>query len=119
MEIRRADEGDVVVLELRGRLLGGDDATPLRDAVAELVSGKASKVLLDLTHVPWMNSSGVGILVSAYASLRNADAHVKFLNLNERIRSILHITRLLAVLESYDRREDALASFRALPPGRA
>jgi anti-sigma B factor antagonist len=59
-----------------------------------------------------MNSSGVGILISAYTSMRNAGAQVKFLNINERVKSILMVTKLLTVFESYYSREDALASFR-------
>jgi anti-sigma B factor antagonist len=60
-----------------------------------------------------MNSSGVGILITAYQSMRNAGAQVKFLNINERVKSILMVTKLLTVFESYYSKEDALASFRS------
>ena len=113
MRIERQDVDGIAVLALSGKMIGGEDAGILRSAVAELVEQKASKVLVDLSEVPWMNSSGIGFLVSAYVSLRNAGAHVRFLNLNERVRSILAITKVVTVFESYSSREEALASFQA------
>jgi anti-anti-sigma factor len=92
---------------------GGEEANVLRDAVKVLVEEKAANVLFDLSGVPWMNSGGVGVLVQSYTSLHNAGARVKFLSVSERVRSILHITRLLGVLEIYASREEALRGFRA------
>lgn len=112
MKIEREDEGDVAILELSGKVVGGDDGGVLRAAVAGLVEGGTTKVLLDLSGVPWMNSYGVGILVQAYTTLHNGGARVKFLNLNERVRAILGLTKLLKVFETYTSREDALAGFR-------
>ena len=60
-----------------------------------------------------MNSTGLGVLVSSTMTLRNAGTRVKFLNINERVKSILQVTALLGVFESYFRREDALESFRS------
>src|SRR5262245_5111843 len=88
LKTERTDVGDVAVLGITGKLAGGEEAEELRNAVAALVREKAKKVLIDLSGVPWMNSSGVGALVSAYTSLRNGGAHIRFLNLNERVRAI-------------------------------
>jgi anti-sigma B factor antagonist len=112
MKIKRLEEQGVVVLEISGKVMGGPDAEKFRSTIAELIEERASKVLIDLSAVPWMNSSGVGILISAYQSMKIAGTHVKFLNINERVKSILMVTRLLTVFESYYSREDALASFR-------
>ena len=114
MKVQRIDEGDIVILEISGRLSGGPDADDFRQMVATLVEEKKKKLLVDLSGVPWMNSTGLGVLVSATATLRNAGAHVKFLNINERVKSILQVTALLGVFESYFRREDALESFRSV-----
>jgi anti-sigma B factor antagonist len=111
VKVERQDEDGVVVLAITGRLTGGPDADDFRRVIAQLVEAKESKVLFDLSGVPWMNSAGIGVLVSSLASLRNAGAHVKFLNLNERVIAILKVTRLVAVFESYFRREDALQAF--------
>ncbi|MGQ0721599.1 MAG: STAS domain-containing protein [Candidatus Eiseniibacteriota bacterium] len=113
MKIKRRDEGDVVILEVSGKVMGGPDSEKFRAAISGLIGDGTKKLLIDLSDVPWMNSSGVGILISAYTSLRNAGASVKFLNINERVKSILMVTKLLTVFESYYSEADALASFRA------
>lgn len=112
MKVQRVDEGDVVILEISGRLSGGPEAEDFRRVVASLAEAKAPKLLIDLSGVPWMNSTGLGVLVSATATLRNAGVHVKFLNINERVKSLLQVTKLSGVFESYYRREDALEGFR-------
>lgn len=113
MKIKRRDEGDVVVLEVSGKVMGGPDSDKFREVITGLIEEGVKKVLVDLSSVPWMNSSGVGILISAYTSMRNAGAGVKFLNINERVKSILMVTKLLTVFESYYSETDALASFKA------
>ena len=112
LKIKRREEDDVVVLEVSGKVMGGPDAEKFKGVIAELIEAGEKKLLIDLSAVPWMNSSGVGILISAYTSMKNAGASVKFLNINERVKSILMVTKLLTVFESYYSREDALASFR-------
>lgn len=112
MKVKRQDDDDVVILEVSGKVMGGPDAEKFKSVIAELIEQGVSKLLIDLSSVPWMNSSGVGILISAYTSMKNAGAQVKFLNINERVKSILMVTKLLTVFESYYSREDALASFR-------
>ena len=112
MKIKRSEEGDVVVLEVSGKVMGGPDSETFKAQIAGLIEEGVEKLLIDLSEVPWMNSSGVGILISAYTSMKNAGAQVKFLNINERVKSILMVTKLLTVFESFYNREDALASFR-------
>lgn len=113
MKIKRRDEGDIVILEVSGKVMGGPDSEKFRETIAGLIEAGAKKVLIDLSSVPWMNSSGVGILISAYTSMRNAGAAVKFLNINERVKAILMVTKLLTVFESYYNEADALASFKS------
>lgn len=116
MNVQRHDEDGIVILEISGRLTGGPEADEFRRVIGELVQDKVPKVLLDLSGVPWMNSAGVGVLVSSLANLRNAGARVKFLNLNERVMAIVKVTRLAGVFETYLRREDAFKSFRESEP---
>lgn len=111
MKIKRQDAGDVVILEVSGKVMGGPDAEKFKGVISGLIEEGCKKLLVDLSDVPWMNSSGVGILISAYTSMKNAGAAVKFLNINERVKSILMVTKLLTVFESYYSRDDALASF--------
>jgi anti-sigma B factor antagonist len=112
LKVKRREEDDVVILEISGKVMGGPDAERFKSVISGLIDEGNRKLLIDLSSVPWMNSSGVGILISAYTSMKNAGAQVKFLNINERVKSILMVTKLLTVFESYYSREDALASFR-------
>ena len=113
MKIKRQEQDGVVILEVSGKVMGGPDAEKFKTVIAGLINEGVAKLLIDLSDVPWMNSSGVGILISAYTSMKNAGAQVKFLNINERVKSILMVTKLLTVFESYYSKEDALASFRS------
>ena len=113
MKIKERMSGDVVVLELSGDIQGGPDSEVFRKRVADLLEQGKTKVLLDLSDVPWMNSTGVGIIVSGFTTMSNAGGAVKLLNVKERVQSILMVTKLLTVFESYYSREDALASFRS------
>jgi anti-sigma B factor antagonist len=117
LKIKRHDDDDVVILEVSGKVMGGPDSEKFKSVILGLIDEGAKKLLIDLSSVPWMNSSGVGILISGYTSMKNAGAQVKFLNINERVKSILMVTKLLTVFESYYNRGDALASFRE--PGSA
>ena len=112
MKVKRREDGDVVILEVSGKVMGGPDSDAFKSVIQGLIDEGTKKLLVDLSDVPFMNSSGVGILISAYTSMRNADAQMKFLNINERVKSILMVTKLLTVFESYYSEADALASFR-------
>lgn len=112
MKVKRREDGDVVILEVSGKVMGGPDSDSFKSVIQGLIDEDVNKLLIDLSDVPWMNSSGVGILISAYTSMKNAGANVKFLNINERVKSILMVTKLLTVFESYYSEADALASFR-------
>jgi anti-sigma B factor antagonist len=112
LKLKRREEDGVMILEVSGKVMGGPDADKFKSEIAGMIDSGVDKLLIDLSEVPWMNSSGVGILISAYTSMRNAGAQVKFLNINERVKSILMVTKLLTVFESYYNRADALASFR-------
>ncbi len=112
MKISERMNGEVVVLELSGDIQGGPDSDLFRSKIAELIEKDSKNVVLDLSGVPWMNSTGVGIIVSGFTSLGNAGGAMKLLNLKERVKSILMVTKLLSVFESYYTEEEAVASFK-------
>ena len=111
MKIKERMNGDVVVLEISGDVQGGPDADMFRKKIAQLIEEGKTKLLLDLSGVPWMNSTGVGLLVSGFTSLRNAGGTVKLLNIKDRVKSIMMVTKLLTVFESFCHEEDAVKSF--------
>lgn len=111
MEVTQKEIGSVVVLELVGKVIGGPDATVLNDKLHDLVEQGQKHVVADLSQVNWINSSGLGILISALTTMRNAGGDLKLANVTERIQNLLMITKLQAVFESYESVDKAVASF--------
>lgn len=116
LAVRSLDKDGVAILELNGKIMGVADAERLRVAIAPLVEAGRSKILLDFTRVPWMNSQGVGALMALVTSLRPRGGHVKLAGVNERVRSVLDVTRLSTHFEFYSSVDDALAAFAATAP---
>ncbi len=102
---------DVMVLEPKGKIMGGPDATLLHDQLHEFIDQNKKKVVIDLAKVDWMNSTGLGILISGLTTLRNNGGELKLANVTEKIQSLLTITKLITVFECFDSVEDAVASF--------
>ena len=102
---------DVMVLEPKGKIMGGPDATLLHDQLHEFIDQNMKKVVIDLAKVDWMNSTGLGILISGLTTLRNNGGELKLANVTEKIQSLLTITKLITVFECFDSVEDAVVSF--------
>ncbi len=111
MKLAQKEVDDVVILELSGKIMGGPDATILNDHLHELIESDRKNVVADLSQVSWMNSSGLGILISALTTIRNAGGDLKLANMTDRIKSLLVITKLLNVFDTYDSIEEAVASY--------
>ena len=111
MKIKLSDRDGIVVLELNGKIMGGPDATAINDKLHELVESNRTKVVADLAKVDWMNSSGLGILISGLTTIRNAGGDLKLAAVTERIKSLLMITKLLTVFDTFDTVDEAVSSF--------
>ena len=111
MDIQQRDYGDVVVLELVGKIIGGPDATTLNDKLHDLVEKGSKNVVADLSQENWMNSSGLGILISALTTTRNAGGELKIAAATEKIKKLLTITKLTNVFTLYPTVDEAVASF--------
>ncbi len=111
LAVRSVDQDGVAILELNGKIMGSADAESLREAIASALSSGHTKLLLDFSGVPWMNSQGVGALMALVTSLRTSGGHVKLVGVNERVRSVLDVTRLSTHFEFYARTDEAMASF--------
>ena len=103
--------GDVVVLDLHGKILIGEGDDALRDAVNRLADAGKSKILLNLADVPYVDSAGLGEIVRCYTTVSKKGGKLKLLNLTAKIRDLLAITKLLTVFETYDSEADAVKSF--------
>ncbi len=111
MRLSHREEAGVAILEPKGKIMGGPDATLLRDQLHEFIKQGKLKVVIDLAGVDWMNSTGLGILISGLTTLRNNDGELKLANVTEKIQSLLTITRLITVFETHDSVAEALNSF--------
>jgi anti-sigma B factor antagonist len=105
-------QDDVLVLQPRGKIMGGPDASLLQDKLYEYLKKDIKKVIVDLEKVDWMNSTGLGILISGFTTLRNHGGQLKLVNVTAKIESLLVITKLAAVFEKSDSIEEAMASFK-------
>ena len=114
MNIEKRMAGDVMVLSLVGDMtLDGSGATMIADKVrSEMVQGQ-NRFLLDLGHVRYIDSAGLGELIHAFAAVRNRGGAMKLLNVTKRVNELLILTRLLTVFESFDDETEALASYGA------
>ncbi len=101
----------VVVLTLSGKIMGGPDASLLNERLHRSIQAGQIRVVADLSKVEWMNSSGLGILIGGLTTMRNNGGDLKLANITDRIQSLLMITKLLTVFETFDTVENAVESF--------
>ena len=107
----RAAEG-VTILDLTGRLTLGEPGIALRGKIRGLVQLGQKDILLNLGNVTYMDSSGIGELVSAYATVSGQGGRLKLLNLTKKLHELLAITKLLTVFETFENENHAIQSFR-------
>lgn len=103
--------GDVSVVDVAGRITLGEGSSALRDAMKELVGKGQRKILLNLGEVSYIDSSGIGELVSGFTTVTNAGGQLKLLNLNKRVKDLLQITKLYTVFDVHEDEASAVRSF--------
>ncbi|HDL03545.1 MAG: anti-sigma factor antagonist [Candidatus Zixiibacteriota bacterium] len=111
MKLNDFEQDGVMVLEPKGKIMGGPDATILHEKLYELIEKGKKKFVIDLSRVEWMNSTGLGIIISGLTTLRNNQGELKLANVTEKIKSLLVITKLATVFETYDTVDEAIKSF--------
>lgn len=112
MKLTDREQDGVIILEPKGKIMGGPDASLLHDKLYEFIEKDKKQFIINLEQVDWMNSTGLGILISGYTTLRNSDGTLKLANVTEKIQSLLVITKLASVFEAYDTIDDAIKSFQ-------
>ena len=112
MQISERHVGDVAIIDLSGRLVLGDSDDLLRDKVNSLVQQGEKNILVNLSQVSYMDSSGIGELVGCYTTVTRRGGALKLVGLTKRISDLLAITKLLTVFDSYETEKEAVASFR-------
>jgi anti-sigma B factor antagonist len=113
MQIEERAVGDVVVLDLKGKITLGEGDELLKDKVNSLVNQGHKKIILNLADVPYIDSAGLGEVVRTYTTVSRQGGSLKLLNLTKRITDLLSITKLLTVFETFDSENEAVRSFSA------
>jgi anti-sigma B factor antagonist len=103
--------GDVTVVDVAGRITLGEGSSTLRDTLRELVGKGQKKILLNLGEVSYIDSSGIGELVSGFTTVTNQGGQLKLLNLTKRVKDLLQITKLYTVFDVHDDEAAAIRSF--------
>ena len=110
VKTRKAD--GVLIVDMSGRLTIGEPVLLLRETIRAHVSDGIPRVVLNLGDVSYIDSSGLGELVSAYTTIRNKQGDVKLLNLTSKAKDLLQMTKLLTVFDTYEDEAKAIAAFR-------
>lgn len=102
---------NAVVLTLKGNVMGGPDGSKLHDTLHSLKEAGKKNIVVDLSKVKFMNSSGLGMLISGLTTMRNAGGDLRLANVADRIQSLLVITKLITVFKHYESVDEAVSSF--------
>jgi anti-sigma B factor antagonist len=111
MKVNTRQVDGVTILDLSGRITLGEGSVQLRDAVRDLLAKGSKLILLNLGDVNYIDSSGIGELVSAYTTVRNQGGELKLLNLTKKVHDLLQITKLYTVFDVKDDEASAIASY--------
>jgi anti-sigma B factor antagonist len=108
----RRELGDVIIVDFSGKITLGEGSAMLRKTVRDLTDAGYKKIVLSLYDVDYIDSSGIGELVSAYTTVKNANGELKLLHLTKRVHDILQITRLFTVFDVQSDEGAAVRSFK-------
>jgi anti-sigma B factor antagonist len=103
---------DIIIVDFSGKITLGEGSALLRRTIKDMIDRGHRKLLINLEDVDYIDSSGIGELVSAYTTVRNSEGELKLLNLTKRVHDLLQITRLFTVFDVQSDEEKALLSFR-------
>ena len=111
MQINEKEVNGITVLEIHGKILMGEGDIAFKKKIDELLAKNTKSVILDLSSVPYIDSSGLGELIRCYTTMRKANGTLKLANVTDRIVDLLTITKLITVFEYYKTVDDAIKSF--------
>ena len=111
MTITTREVSHVTIVDLNGRITLGDETGLLRDTVLKLIAAGKKKIVLNLANVDYIDSSGVGELVSSYTTVRNSGGELKLLSLSKKVHDILNVTKLYTIFDVKDDEFSAVKSF--------
>lgn len=112
MDYSKKSQGDVTILTLSGKIVGGPESLKFNQTLSNLIDEGNVNVILDLSEIELMNSSGLGIIIHSVNQLKQNNGSLKLAKVSDKIRQIMEITKLNSIFESYDTIEEAVESFK-------
>jgi len=111
MKIKTTEKYGAVIVELKGNVMGGEDTKEFNELLHKLIDKGKTRIVIDLGSVKFMNSSGLGMLIGGLTTVKKADGIFKLANVTEKIESLLIITKLITIFETYDSVDKAVEAF--------
>ncbi len=111
MSFKEEVHGDVYVLVVKGKLMGGTETSEIHDRIKQLAQVGVKKVILDLGQVKWMNSSGLGALMSSMTTMKSSGGDLRLSSVADKVESLLIITQLMKIFKTYSTMDEAIKSF--------
>jgi anti-sigma B factor antagonist len=115
MDIKERVIEGVSVLDLGGKIVLGEGDLQIKERIRDLLADGQRRILLNLGDVSYIDSAGLGALISGYTTVKRESGQLKLVNLTKRIQDLLAITKLITVFDTYDSEKEAIASFTARP----
>jgi anti-sigma B factor antagonist len=112
MKIKTTEKYGAVIIELKGNVMGGPEAQEFSTLLHKLLDENKKNVVVDLADCKFMNSSGLGMLISGYTTMKNGNGSLKLANATEKIESLLVITKLITIFEHFNSVDEAVNSFK-------
>jgi anti-sigma B factor antagonist len=111
MKIEKRKKGDVTILDLKGKILIGEGIDELRESINNAIKADEKKLLLNFDQVPYLDSTGLGEVVRSYTSLKKEGGMVKIINLTQKVKDLLSVTKLITVFDTFEDEDEAVNSF--------
>lgn len=112
MKVKTNEKYGALVVALKGNVMGGPEAQEFHDILHKAINADKKNIVVDLSDVKFMNSSGLGMLISGFTSIKNAGGNMKLARATEKINSLLVITKLITIFEHFNSVDEAVESFK-------
>jgi anti-sigma B factor antagonist len=112
MKIEKRKKSNVAILDLKGKILFGDGIEELRTTINNAIKENEKNLLLNFAEVPYLDSTGLGEVVRSYTTLKKEGGTVKIVNLTNKVKDLLTVTKLITVFEAFENEDDAIKSFK-------
>jgi anti-sigma B factor antagonist len=111
MKLDVKEQGTAAVILVKGNLMGGPETLAVHEKVRELLGQKKIHLVIDLSGVAWINSSGLGMLMGCLTSIKNAGGELRITGVTEKVKNLFVITKLITLFDTHETIDEAVASF--------